>query len=94
MSLNNHTEEISYPWFQRHNLNINWVTGEVSFDCRGCQDKNFNTSTRSTVVAPVQVESQGPDLTTVPTCYDLGEVFSKSKAASLPPHRPYDGFLP
>ena len=31
------------------------------------------------------------DLTSVLKCYhDLGEVFSKSKATSLPPHRPYD----
>ncbi|KAK7879248.1 hypothetical protein WMY93_033967 [Mugilogobius chulae] len=32
-----------------------------------------------------------PDLSTVPSEYhDLGEVFNKSKALSLPPHRPYD----
>ena len=31
------------------------------------------------------------DLSTVPTCYhDLEEVFSKPKATTLPPHRPYD----
>ena len=31
------------------------------------------------------------DLSTVPACYhDLEEVFSKERAATLPPHRPYD----
>lgn len=32
-----------------------------------------------------------PDLSTVPAeCHDFGEVFSKDRALSLPPHRPYD----
>ncbi len=32
-----------------------------------------------------------PDLSSVPREYhDLGEVFSKDRALSLPPHRPYD----
>lgn len=32
-----------------------------------------------------------PDLSTVPQVYhDLGQVFSKARATSLPPHRPYD----
>lgn len=32
-----------------------------------------------------------PDLTLVPTeYYDLGQVFRKDQALSLPPHRPYD----
>ena len=36
-------------------------------------------------------DSEYPDLTTVPNCYHhLKEVFNKSKALSLPPHRPYD----
>ena len=36
-------------------------------------------------------DSDYPDLTTVPLCYHpLKEVFSKSKALSLPPHRPHD----
>ncbi|XP_061625369.1 uncharacterized protein LOC133476250 [Phyllopteryx taeniolatus] len=37
-----------------------------------------------------QTPSEDPDLSQVPTCYhDIKEVFSKSKAKSLPPHRPY-----
>ena len=33
-------------------------------------------------------DSEYPDLTSVPTCYHHLKVFSKSKALSLPPHRP------
>ncbi len=36
-------------------------------------------------------QKKAADLSNVPAEYlDLKEVFSKSRAASLPPHRPYD----
>nr|XP_033946356.1 uncharacterized protein LOC117452042 [Pseudochaenichthys georgianus] len=36
-------------------------------------------------------DSDFPDLSNVPSCYrDLKEVFNKTKATSLPPHRTYD----
>lgn len=42
----------------------------------------------ATADTPVQ---DPPDLSLVPEQYhDLGEVFSKDRALSLPPHRPYD----
>lgn len=42
-------------------------------------------------MAPSQLESEIPELSLVPPCYhNLGVVFSKAKATSLPPHRPYD----
>jgi len=45
----------------------------------------------NTVSAHPVTDSQYPDLTTVPTCYyHLREVFNKTKATLLPPHRPYD----
>lgn len=35
-----------------------------------------------------------PDPSTVPSCYlDLKQVFSKARATSLTPHRPYDCFI-
>ena len=48
---------------------------------------------RSAVSAPrtASVDSDFPDLSGVPPCYlDLKEVFNKTRATSLPPHRPYD----
>ena len=39
----------------------------------------------------VSLDSDFPDLSRVPSCYlDLKEVFNKTRATSLPPHRPYD----
>ncbi|KAI3376026.1 hypothetical protein L3Q82_016558, partial [Scortum barcoo] len=43
------------------------------------------------VLNPAPAHSGYPDLTRVPPCYhDLREVFNKTKAMSLPPHRPWD----
>lgn len=40
---------------------------------------------------PTSADQDFPDLSCVPPCYlDLKEAFSKARAASLPPHRPYD----
>lgn len=37
------------------------------------------------------IDSDYPDLSGVPECYlELKEVFNKTKATSLPPHRSYD----
>ncbi|XP_061629564.1 uncharacterized protein LOC133478053 [Phyllopteryx taeniolatus] len=56
-------------------------TGEVSL--------NFIKEDPTRVLPKVTLCS--PDLSQVPTCYqDIKDVFSKSKAKSLPPHRPYD----
>ncbi len=52
--------------------------------------KSCLVSACPSVSVPVFQEEAG-DLSNVPTEYlDLKEVFSKSRAASLPPHRPYD----
>uniref|UniRef100_A0AAQ4PPB8 ribonuclease H n=1 Tax=Gasterosteus aculeatus aculeatus TaxID=481459 RepID=A0AAQ4PPB8_GASAC len=48
---------------------------------------------RSAVISPRTASSDAdfPDLSRVPPCYlDLKEVFNKTRAISLPPHRPYD----
>ncbi|KAI3358632.1 hypothetical protein L3Q82_015048 [Scortum barcoo] len=44
-----------------------------------------------TTCDPIPDHSDYPDLSKVPPCYyDLKEVFSKTKATSLPPHREWD----
>ncbi|KAI3356775.1 hypothetical protein L3Q82_003447 [Scortum barcoo] len=65
-----------------------------------------STDPHCCVFAKRQPQSQGaempeldhsdyPDLSRVPPCYhDLREVFNKTKATSLPPHRPWDCTIP
>ncbi len=99
----NHTETISFyildtplapivlghPWLTRHNPKVDWQRKSVSAWSSHCH-KSCLVSACPSVSVPVFQEEAG-DLSNVPTEYlDLKEVFSKSRAASLPPHRPYD----
>lgn len=102
---NHHVEEITffeycspsqpvimeYPWLRQHNPQVDWATGEITFDPEICHSCISQTSVTSTVMRPVQRGPDIPNLFSAPTCYhDLKEVFSKSKATSLSLHRPYD----
>ncbi|XDV17726.1 hypothetical protein PO909_023545 [Leuciscus waleckii] len=99
----NHTETITFyimdsplapivlghPWLTQHNPKIDWqhrTINEWSTECH----KSCLLSACSSVSVSV-LQEKAADLSTVPEEYhDLKEVFSKSRAASLPPHRPYD----
>ncbi|XDV36908.1 hypothetical protein PO909_006622 [Leuciscus waleckii] len=61
----------------------------------GTEDPHTNGgNTVSPVFDHEPMQKEAADLFNVPTEYlDLKEVFSKSRAASLPPHHPYDGAI-
>ena len=88
-----HSLILGQPWLYKHNPHINWKNGlirEWGDECKrqGHMDRCTEINLFSTTPA---TDNDYPDLTTVPSCYhQLKEVFSKSKALSLPPHRPYD----
>jgi hypothetical protein len=79
---------LGYPWLCRHNPNIDWTTCSVREWGETCQ----RTCVRTPSLSPASpVPAPASDITGVPAVYhDLKEVFSKAKATSLPPHRPYD----
>lgn len=79
---------LGYPWLREHNPRIDWTTGTVLEWGERCH----RTCLKSAAI-PVHPDpaSPAPDLSSVPACYhSLGAVFSKARASSLPPHRPYD----
>lgn len=81
---------LGYPWLKEHNPTFDWVTGKVTSWSMECHANCLKTVCSHSVPSQV-IESAPPDLSLVPEAYhDLGEVFSKQKALSLPPHRPYD----
>ncbi len=99
----NHTETISFyildsplapiilghPWLICHNPKVDWQLKSVSAWSSHCH-KSCLVSACSSVSVPV-FQEEAVDLSNVPAEYlDLKDVFSKSRAASLPPHRPYD----
>ena len=79
---------LGHPWLRQHNPQLDWETGTIREWGRDC-----HRTCLKGVILPTNREatSATPDISNVPVCYyNLKEVFNKSKATSLPPHRPYD----
>lgn len=78
---------LGIPWLTRHNPHIDWVTGRIL---------EWGPTCHATCLffSPPALPAESLDsteLSQVPAEYrDLKEVFSKRRAASLPPHRHYD----
>ncbi|KAK7926171.1 hypothetical protein WMY93_008481 [Mugilogobius chulae] len=81
-----HPVILGLPWLMQHNPQIDWTSGEVTEWGESCK---YSCLPAEGAKGPETLPP--PDLSSVPTCYhDLGEVFSKARATSLPPHREYD----
>ncbi len=80
---------LGHPWLTQHNPRVDWGRNTVSEWSRACYASCL-VSAGFSVSGSVLQDEMG-SLFNVPEEYlDLKEVFSKSRAASLPPHRPYD----
>lgn len=81
---------VGLPWLKIHNPLVDWSTASIvnwSVFCHAnCLRSAIPTSVPTSQSPPEEI-----DLSAVPSEYhDLKQVFSKDKALSLPPHRPYD----
>ncbi|KAI2662624.1 Retrotransposon-like protein 1 [Labeo rohita] len=80
---------LGHPWLVKHNPRIDWQLKSVSEWSIKCHESCLVSACPS--VSTSMFQEKAVDLCNVPIEYlDLKEVFSKSRAASLPPHRPYD----
>ena len=81
------------PWLRKHNPQVDWVRGLITEWNSECHSTCLRSATiPASTSKPTKYPL--PDLSTVPKEYhDLREVFSKSKATSLPPHRSYDCYI-
>ena len=78
------------PWMRKHNPQVDWSRGLITGWSPECHTLCLQSAARtwSTTSSPTNTS---PDLSSVPSQYhDLWEVFNKSRATSLPPHRSYD----
>ena len=79
---------LGYPWLRHHNPHVDWATGSIRSWGPSCYQVCLQQASAS---QSSSCPSPPPDLSGVPVEYlEFGEVFSKAKATSLPPHRPYD----
>ncbi|MGL4250315.1 MAG: DUF4939 domain-containing protein, partial [Aeromonas sp.] len=81
---------LGHTWLVQHNPQLDWTKGTILSWKVSC-----HVSCLSSAMCPVSsvsvFQEEPGDLSGVPEEYhDLREVFSRSRATSLPPHRPYD----
>lgn len=81
---------LGHPWLLQHGPHVDWLNNSILSWNQCCLATCLGPASFPVSLCPVpQVESA--DLAGVPAEYhDLRQVFSKSRATSLPPHRPYD----
>uniref|UniRef100_A0A3P9J222 ribonuclease H n=1 Tax=Oryzias latipes TaxID=8090 RepID=A0A3P9J222_ORYLA len=81
---------LGYSWLKLHNPQFNWCLGHITNWSPYCLANCLASAIPSTS-HPSPEPSSNLNLDKIPACYrDLHEVFSKTKACALPPHRPYD----
>jgi len=82
---------LGHPWLRTHNPQIDWVTGKIISWSFFCLSSCLQSALPPAEAAAPPPKIEPSDLLSVPMEYhSLGEVFSKQRALSLPPHRPYD----
>ncbi|KAI4897624.1 hypothetical protein NFI96_008578 [Prochilodus magdalenae] len=78
---------LGFPWLAMHNPVFSWSHSELTQWSKRCHAQCMSLPCLTTSIESPEIDTP----LTVPSEYsDLAEVFSKSKAASLPPHRPWD----
>ncbi len=81
---------LGHPWLLKHNPHIDWVNKSILAWSQSCHVSCLGAAFPAVSVSCFS-QADPPDLTGVLAEYcDLRAVFSKSRATSLPPHRPYD----
>ncbi len=80
---------LGHPWLVQHNPRVDWSSNSTSTWSERYYESCLVSACSS--VSGSVFQEKAADLSNMPMEYlDLKEVFSKSRAASLPQHRPYD----
>uniref|UniRef100_A0A8C1LRZ5 Gypsy retrotransposon integrase-like protein 1 n=1 Tax=Cyprinus carpio TaxID=7962 RepID=A0A8C1LRZ5_CYPCA len=81
---------LGHTWLVKHNPHIDWTLNSVLAWSPFCLSQCLGPAF-SPVMSCSVLQEEPVSLANVPEAYhDLRAVFSKSRASSLPPHRPYD----
>ncbi len=81
---------LGHTWLVKHNPHIDWARRSIFAWSPFCLTQCLGAAF-SPVMSCSVLQEEPVSLADVPEAYhDLRAVFSKSRASSLPPHRPYD----
>lgn len=81
---------LGHPWTVWHNPHIDWSGNSVLAWSQFCLASCLGSALSPGALCSV-LQKETADVTKVPVEYHgLRQVFSRSRAGSLPPHRPYD----
>ena len=79
---------LGHPWMVKHSPEVDWAKHEIIGWSTRCATRCLQEAPSPAAVPRLE---EVLNLAKVPEEYhDLKEVFSKSHATCLPPHRPYD----
>lgn len=82
---------LGFDWLEHHNPHIDWSERHIVSWSVNCHASCLRSAVPPGPPPANLHEADPPDLSAVPVEYhELAAVFSKVKALSLPPHRPYD----
>ncbi len=85
-----HKVILGYPRLSVHDPVISWHHGEITQWSQFCHSYCLSSIVAKTCLS-TSVESPSSKPVTIPSCYQkYQEVFSKTKATQLPPHRSWD----
>lgn len=81
---------LGFPWLTIHDPSISWFQGELTHWSPFCLMNCLSIQPQPCLT--ISIESPETQVkVSIPSQYqDLSEVFSKTKATQLPPHRPWD----
>ncbi|KAL0148230.1 hypothetical protein M9458_056462 [Cirrhinus mrigala] len=81
---------LGHPWLAIHDPDISWHHGELLQWSLFCINHCFTAQPLPCLTTSIE-SPETLKTVNIPSCYDnLSEVFSKTKATQLPPHRPWD----
>ncbi|KAI2647999.1 Transposon Tf2-9 polyprotein [Labeo rohita] len=81
---------LGFPWLSIHDPDISWFQGELTHWSQFCMENCLLAQPQPCLTTSVESPDTQVKITIPDHYQDLSEVFSKSKATQLPPHRPWD----
>ncbi|KAI2645745.1 Transposon Tf2-9 polyprotein [Labeo rohita] len=85
-----HEAILGFPWLSTHDPDISWSHGKLTHWSKFCLTNCLSVKLKPCLTTSIESPNTSKSVHIPPCYHDLSEVFSKTKATLLPPHRPWD----